>query len=674
MYLYPSTSVSDSAILRVFKSVLISKYRCQNDSSKFYEIQLNLLKHGILFDTQIYETRNIDEVTVIAEKAIKAYGANFTKLNSTFWKRFSDVENRSEFELRLNQWVHYMTTYGQDNVGKTAWSAKVYIPNKAERIGPSVLQEITYISGITRDELIAKIKTMLTSGIALKQETIDDLLNIIDTLHIKIDYLDEIKNREFMCIICERLGLVPKNFDEFARYINYLLTGSTMLVLKQKDNVYNWKFHWPYDAKCHAISRSIQVYVQKFGIKQLGANIRRYYKLFEVIHSSTSDPELRHIINRAFKLAKKAHIRRRRQMPALDHVMDRSVSLAQIKKSATNVPIFKLFKVINAVRNIDASESKSKLYRIRNGKSYLKILDRNKQIENLMLNEIKNRLGDWSDKLFYLPREIKYAMPTSEKTFVGTLPYLTSYNYFGQDIVAGVAWKKECDLDLHASLLDGTALGWNSDYKTTGAVFSGDMTHTNQYHYAAEFFKFSHGLKEPALLRVHNYWDGDNAKIDIFVGAQSPDLKDPNGVVTQLQANSVLAKDKMDERVKTLVVVKPVDKGFTVIYTGFNYGGVRIPESNDSSKALTSILTSQVANAFSVEELVHLLGGSVTHSKDKFEEQKATFSVNDIKPSLSEQYVSLDDASVKEFKEFIDLSPAKVTPSTFIDLLKESEN
>lgn len=223
-------------ILSTFKGVLIDNhYSYSKDFNENDRLQYNLLKHGIVFDEKLFEFCSTSDLSLLASDANELYGFDATKMNSTFWKRFSDVESKSELELRLHQLVHYISTYGRGIVGqKTGSLNQQYEPEFLNHIDLEIKHELVYIAAYTPAEIEQKIKNMLTSGMALKQETINALINIIKVNSFNIDYVDDISNREFMCILCKELDLVPKNFDEFARCLNYIITGNTMLVLQNE--------------------------------------------------------------------------------------------------------------------------------------------------------------------------------------------------------------------------------------------------------------------------------------------------------------------------------------------------------------------------------------------------------------------------------------------------------
>lgn len=677
-------STVEKDILKLFKSVVV-KHKARTTEKEYDES--DLIKQGILIDPIIFDNLSSAEAKEITDDAISLFGANSTKLNSTFWKKFSDVASMSELELRIHQLLHYMSTYGRGIVGNESTTGlQAYEPDFLKDANIDVQHELVYISAITNDELKEKIKNMLTSGIALKQETNATLLRIIKIQNIKVDFIDEIRNREFMCQLCKELGLVPSIFDEFMRYLNYLITNSTMLIVKDERSYYNIALELRNNSFRRAtVGNAIEFYAHKYGVEAIATGYRRYFKFFSVIHKFMAK-DTRTIINRANKLSKKKKNRIPRGESVLDHLENANFSLNAIKNAVAKATTFKIIKALNSLK-VD----QTKLYRIRNGKTWLAMGNKIRvdDIKNILLDEIKSRL-DWSDKVFYIPEGVDYAIPTSEKTFVGYMPYLSTFEFKGEDAIVGVAWEKECDLDLHTRLLNGISIGYESEHKSNGVLFSGDMTHTNEYGYAAEFDHISHkDFNEPAIIDINNYRDGEDAKIDVFVGPDSVSTNKNQSIVNQLTAKSVLFKDKMDTYDKTLMVVLPTQDGFKAIFTGFNFTNVRTPTNSDLSKTLTQVLIDQAENALSFKDLAIELGAKVVTSSKKFDRlqrlvQKSVKMISDKKTksvstkvgkyikadgTITVPTISKDKSSEKT--EFVDLTPAKLTASIFIDLMTE---
>lgn len=627
------------------------------------------IQHGVLFNIQCFGGKSREDIQTIVNHAISEYGVNKDKVNSTFYKRFSDVESRSELQLRFDQLAHYMSTYGQGYVGT---EGHIYEPEFLKDVDMDVKHQLVYIDVITKDELANKVKTMLTSGIALSGDTQHNLMTIINEAKLDVDYVDKIANREFMCRLCEVEGLLPKNFDEFTRYLIYLTTGSTLLIKsKQTYQVVDGQLSF------NSLPESrFNAYVKAFGVTQVAKNITRYRKLYLIFRkhfSKVGKSEL----NKALKLSKKLYIPRK-QSP-LENVFD--ADLDEVVNAAKKAPIFKLIKIYNAISQINP-QATARYFKIRNGKSYLKMQEKHideakmskaTYLQNCIASILQERLGSKQDKVFYIPKDINYAVPTSAKDFVGSLPYMSKYRFAGKKLSIGIAWEQSADLDLHAMTLDGQHVGWNSSFTGNGITFSGDMTQLNRYGYAAEFLEIDpKKLTEPIIVTASYFNSRDETvKFDVFSTGAPIDKSLNQGVATQIDGDSVLFHDEVSENdnsSKTLAVIIPSDNGrCDVVYTAINYGNVHVPGVSNATKELIKVLKNQANNTLMLQELIALLGGQVVIDK---EELKHAMIDNRCQTKItSGMYAKL----YYHAPEIIDLSPDKVTASTFIDLLKESE-
>ena len=152
-------------------------------------------------------------------------------------------------------------------------------------------------------------------------------------------------------------------------------------------------------------------------------------------------------------------------------------------------------------------------------------------------------------------------------------------------------------------------------------------------------------------------------------------------------------KDKMNTRNKNVMVVCPSDNGFKTIFVSFDFGNAIVSVADDASKKLTELLIKQADTAFSLKDLIQLLGGKIITDKsvfDRMQEQadisKLTYAKSQDKPTIKVDIKSIskemrkanfaplmvmdssNNDNVKE-TEYIDLTPSKLTSSSFVDLL-----
>lgn len=676
----------EEATIKLFKAVVEDKF--SNLLIREPNLLLDALKKGVLINPHVLDGRNEEQQKTIVKLAVWEYGVDTEKVNSTFYKRFSEVEGRSELQLRLEQLAHYMSTYG---CGIDRNDIEIYEPEFLNDLHIDIKRELVYIDVITEAELADKVKRMLTSGIALSNGDQVMLSEIINGYHLTIDYVDQINNREYMCRMCEKLNLLPKNFDEFTRYLIYLATDSTLLI-KSRD-VLNHLGHLSdfgnSDSNYMMLEKTFERYVKIFGIEEVAKNITRYRKLYLVLRKHFEDKTL---VNRALHLSKRLYVPRKQSV--LDHVM--TAETDQVEKSLENASIYKIIKIMNAVRNYKTDPAR--YFRVRNGKSYLKvnpelpkdgfariafgmssfvISQRKAIITNLIKQELRQRLGDWSNKVFYIPKGVEYAVPTTAKNFIGGLPYMTTYDFEGKNVSLGIAWDEpETDLDLHMMSLSGHHYGWNDSYRGE-VIYSGDMTHLNQYGHAAEFYKVpATSIKDPLVVTVNDYYSSSEVKFDVFVTGANVDTNIKQGVATQIGEKSVLFHSKVsnDDKSQTLMLVIPTKNGFKIAFTGDSYGNQQVPGVDNSTKLLIEILKNQAEQRFTINDLIKLLDGKIISSQSDLEMLK-----DDIAESakVGDAFTGANNQLYAKFSvttpEIIDLSPSKVAVSTFIDLLKEPE-
>lgn len=663
------------AIVDEFKAVLISDDKKRSSETNL-DILQKALQHGVLINSECFIGHDEHNLKKLVDYIIGKYGVNANKLNSTFYKRFSDVESRSELQLRTEQLLHYMSTYGS---GYEGTNGHIYEPEFLRDIDLDVKHQLTYIDAITKGQLVEKVKNILTSGIALSELTQAHLLMMIEDLKLKIDYVDQISNREFMCRLCKKLGLLPQDFDEFTRYMVYLATGSTLLIKSKA--TYNQLAMDGVDAV--ELQQAFNQYVNTFGIEQVAKNITRYRKLYLLIRKNLINKK---DLNKALKLSKKLYVPRK-QSP-LEHVLDSSLSMNEIESAIERAPIYKLVKVYNYVDR-SMENGQARYFKVRNGKSFLKINKDNKptglikvmtmiEIKERIVAELKKRLGSWENKAFIMPKSVDYAVPTSAKDFVGSLPYMSKYHIKGKRLSFGVAWEQQADLDLHATTLDGGYVGWDGSFTDDGITFSGDMTQLNGYGYAAEFLSLNpKKLKQPLIVSVQQYRSlKGTTKFDVFATGSPVKTNVKQGVATQIDSDSVLFHDEVsnDNLSKTLCVVIPsYDGGCDVVYTAVNYGNVRVPGVSDTTEKLIEVLEHQANNTLMFSELIKLLGGTIVSNSSEYKEVLVNgkrMVTQVVKSGNNTRYVALN---YKVPTELVDLRPDKVTASTFIDLLKEQE-
>lgn len=438
--------------------------------------------------------------------------------NSTFYKSWSDVTNKTRLELLVDQIMHYMTTYGTD------FTAEAYVPN----LNPEEPAWNTYklIAPCTWEELYDKCMQMLVSGAALKSSTVkiltDYIVAYVEFFEIE-PVVDEIKNREALVILCDSLGILPTDGQKLFAHIMYKATGQTMII-KNRATRNIIKYNVPKVEKLFITLNQNQLIA-------LAGVFNRYKELFLAF----KNPLTKNVINKISRLSKKHHtpmVRTFWQDVFNMSIEDFNECAEYWLPRATN---FKLVQIMQAVRErlMVAAGEGSSLYIIRNGKIFAKNTNNgvdtlgaaNKYIawQNVYLKCRAQLVVNLKTKACAVkfPEHYTLMCPTSEKNFVGDFPMGTSCK-LGPESVVGIYWRNDWgtrDFDLSYQGLDGTSISWCTHYhKNDKIIYSGDLTDATNG--ANEVIRFNDDIVT-GIMYVNQYWGEQNSKFRLFLGADN---------------------------------------------------------------------------------------------------------------------------------------------------------
>jgi len=466
----------------------------------------------------------IDPSAVWAKDRILAFYAkqklSGNELNKTFHKSFEKVRSSSRFDLFMEQIRHYASTYG------SGFKDEVYIPDEVLDV-PDLKLTFKVVQALPANELVEKCLNMLRSGIALKEETIDTLLSVlVDELDYTFTGKEGIRNKEAIVKIADTYGVIPDDTMEFFRYVIYRATGETLLI------------------KNHAAIKKIKesgfnptAQFRKHGLDRLATIFNRFKPLFLAFKSQAPKA-----VNKISKLSKKYH----RPVPsnALNEVTQRMLTDDDLHWLDNATP-FALFKAMSAVYNRMQGQS-TFCYRVRNGKSFVKEGVQSKTLDMMqnfqfLLNYLKTRI-DLTGQKFFLPEDVEYALPTSEKMFVGNIPVGTKF--LGEKLAVGFYWENGWganDLDLSALNVGGNKIGWNRGYSNSSLTYSGDIT--SAPNGAVEYMHCGEGTDEPWLIKNNVYSGDEDCGYKIIIGHGSDVSKkymmDPNNLLAEIKTEAV---------------------------------------------------------------------------------------------------------------------------------------
>ena len=503
-----------------------------------------------LFNISIEDSRNeVDYVTlnnaamqvgyIVHPKACNRATKQFIQsisgnVNSTFYKTWEDVTSKTRFEIFIDQLLHYVTTYGTG----FAFDGNGYVPNETP-VGPvyvSLFKDYKVIMPCTAGDVYIRCMDMLTSGIALKHDTIETVVDFV-VEYVKMTKLlengvfdiDVVTNREALTLLCDKLGIAPnKKFDLF-RYIMYKTTGSA-LIIKNK-------------ATINAITRSTTQFdfttlceKQLIGLASIFYRFKPLFLAFKkkinagYYYSTPVTSRNASVINKIRRMAPKYHTPLPESVMAT--MLSKAYDLSVIDETATQMNTFQIIRLMNTMVERLNHEDEKIMYVVRNGKMFVKdgksysdMTMYYVAVLNILENELVSRLSEKATYVKY-PKNMVLACPTSEKNFVGDLPFGTYMDLQDSDSFVGIYWREEWgthDFDLSVLDLDGNKIGWNAWYysKNEDVVYSGDMTSARPE--ATEIMLFKKGAPNGSVM-VNRYNGRDGSKFRFFGGVE-PNMK-----------------------------------------------------------------------------------------------------------------------------------------------------
>lgn len=466
------------------------------------------------------------------------------KYNSTFYKSWGDVTNKTRFELFVDQIMHYMTTYGTDFSIGTG-----YIPNV--QADEPALNTYKVIRSCTYLDLYNKCLDMLTSGIALKSITVrvitDYMIQYLKLFPSEVVLcVDDIKNREALVTLCDTFGILPKDGAKMFAHIMYKTTGLTMIVKNRETRrMIRNSIDKPEVVSLFKSLNDAQ-------LRALAAVFNRYKELFVAFKSKAT----KNIINKISRYSKTCH------KPMVrgywENILHRGPDYITrtIKAEAEKATNFKLIQVMQSIRErfLLAVGMGDNMYIVRNGKVF--VTSNNYSSADVLYHKwndiyevcraqlIKNLRVKACTVRF--PENYELVCPTSEKNFIGDFPMGTSCN-ITKDTVVGIYWRNEWgtrDFDLSYTDIDGNKIAWNGDYYSkdkSSVVYSGDITDAPDG--ANELIYFKDNTIPDGIVNINRYNGEADSKYklffgnEVFKGLDNLDMRkymiDPNRVILQ---------------------------------------------------------------------------------------------------------------------------------------------
>ena len=606
--------------MRLFKSVLESNDTDNNSEATYLD------KYGIIIvGNAIHYEKEI-------RKYLKTSKVSGSKLNHTFYSSANVAESKAFQERLADQFKHYHTTYGLRSLGiETDF---MYVPHNWKELNLPERVKFDIVTGVSVDVLIDSCLKLFATGVAMKQETIEDVITVLDGCDYSYTGNEQIANKEARMFIFDKTNTTPTDAEDLFRFIVFKATGKTSIV---KDK-----------ATFEALKRSNYALpnLTDNQIKELSKSFNRRKEYWLSLKSANHLNS--YTVNKISRYSKKYH--EPLEQDILNNltqlIANKSISKKKLKESLKNVSIFRVIRALNGL-GIQCANAPYSLYNIRNGKYYVKPSGHSKISEFKKTSKVYSLLSDHilskidQSKKVYIPDGVEYALPTSEKQFVGEVPNFSTIEVESgdRDLLIGVYWKNNnfsyVDYDLSAQAIGGGKVGWNSRWKDNGLTYSGDVTDAPKG--AAEWMVVKDGLDESYQI-VNNLYGASGEEFPEFTIMVGYGFNTNNKSSRSLYKNYFIDPDDLLFSAK----VTPTKKQTTI--------GVVEPIGD---KIKFTLMNSAASN-----KNVSTSEGNVSFINALLPRAKSTLKLNDFLNTCSDP----NEADV-------DLSPSKITKTTLLDLL-----
>lgn len=628
--------------LNLFKAVPI-KGGITPDKTRFETVNAQFVKSGFVFAPEVLAEYKGEDLKALVKNVNDLYGKDGADLNKSFHKSFAKVRDASMEELWYEQALHYLTTYGFEEMGFFSHDT-VFVPHEELDI-PLITEgfKLTVIRGLTEDELKAELLTFLSSGIALKEATIKDVLEIATVVGVTQEESQEVKNKEVRIALYDYFGFVPSNNLEFLRYMVYKITGMTQII-KNKATIETIK-----DKFALTHEGMLVKYVDSYGEEELAKLFYRYKPVFLAFRKT---PKAKKVVNAIRRSAVKNHVPMKPDfLNDLTGKIKRgeAINVKEFQTALNNANTFRKARLAYALK-YRTEDHEGILYRVRNGKSYATKFENSDKAGaaynyEVVLNSIVEDIRpNVEGKTFVIPENLVYALPTTEKQFVGNIPS-GSYVEVDEDMVFGVSWsnveRHRIDLDLSISNISGK-IGWDGAYRGNDTQFSGDIT--DAPNGATEVFRIGNQAEGlwTCNLNFFNYEENCKVPFKMFVGSDSQAIN-KNYLVDSNKVKLVVDSEFDGERQKTLGVVYADENTRRFIFAETAFDNLRSSRHTDYAQYALDYIKSQYTEVIDLNQLIVKAGGTVV--------------------------TEIPENQLDETVEYVDLSIEALDKTTIIDLL-----
>ena len=591
----------DRTTLRLFKAIQVNK----KEPFKFAQsIDERCVQQGYVLD------RAIEPSKILLRLVDEVIGLSGEQVNAAFHKSWKTIEDASMDVLVMQQIMHYMTTYGFEEMGHYHEST-VYIPNEVLNV-PSVQKDLplTVVKALTADEILERI-IKLASGIALSEESLKDIMEIVKANKYDSKFIKKIQNRELVALLNDYYSIVPEEPVAFIRYVLSKLTDEPLLI--KNDNLIS---------QLEKANGKFLDLLMKDAPDDLASIFFRFKPLFLAMKKASRDKTF---FNQLRRKADEMHV----PMPqdylgnVTSLIKNKTLDFDHLAKQLGTANVFRKIRLAYALKyRLDYRNSI--LYKVRNGSGWATDFKWSTKYDEVtqraydvviasIIDDIKVNVAG---KNFYIPENVFYALPATEKQFTGYLP-TGSYVSVPEDIVVGIHWqdtKRRIDLDL-AVIGESGKIGWDAGYKSKNntVLFSGDVTSAPAPLGATELFYLKKGGQEPRILTVNyfNFIKDDAVDCKILVAQEKPKNFGQNYMV---DINNIVASAniKISKKQNIIGLVLSVEDENRIYFCNSSVGNAITSRANASATHIRKYLVGVTQSSIDFRDILTQAGANVS--------------------------------------------------------------
>ncbi len=616
----------DRSTLRLFKAIQVDSKQALKKASPIDE---QCIRRGYLLDRAIKPN---DQLLNLIDAV---FGLTGEQANAAFHKSWKTIEETDREVLVMQQVMHYMTTYGFEQMGIYNEST-IYIPNEVLNV-PAIEKDlpITVVKAMTADEILEGI-IKLASGIALSDESLKDIMEIVKANKYNSAFIKQVKNRELVALLNDYYDIVPGEPVAFLRYVVSKLTDESLLI--KNDHLIS---------KLEKANGKFLDVLMKDAPEDLASIFLRFKPLFLAMKKASKNKT---VFNQLRRKADEMHV----PLPedylssVTAMIKNQRLDFDELSKQLVQANVFRKIRLAYALKyRLDYKSSI--LYKVRNGTGWAADFEWSEDYDALTQQAFETVIesittdvkAQVNGKCFYIPEHVYYALPATEKQFTGYLP-TGSYVSVPEDIVVGIHWKntqRRIDLDL-AVIGESGKIGWDAGYKSgdNQVLFSGDMTSAPTPLGATELFYLKKGSQEPRILTVNyfNFSKDDEVDCKILVAHEKPKNFGKNYMV---DINNMVASAniKINRKQNVIGLVLSVDDENRIYFSNSSVGNAVSFRANQNATHIRKYLVGVTKSSIDFRDILTKAGAIICNE--------------------------LTD------EECIDLSPEMLDKTTFLNML-----